>query len=111
VVVAVPTWNDVLPTVILEALATGRPVIGTAVGGIPYLLGVERQPAAETAGWLVQPDAAALAAALPIARAEADRKGPVARERYLRFFHPDVLTARLIDIYTGLTANSDQPSR
>jgi glycosyltransferase involved in cell wall biosynthesis len=111
VVIAVPTWNDVLPTVILEALAAGRPVLGTAVGGIPYLLGVEQSPASDIAGWLVQPEAAALAAALPIARAEADRRGPAARERYLRFFHPDVLTARLIDIYTGLTANSDQPSR
>jgi glycosyltransferase involved in cell wall biosynthesis len=111
VVVAVPTWNDVLPTVILEALSTGRPVLGTAVGGIPYLLGVDQSPASEVAGWLVQPDAAALAAALPIARVEADRRSAAARERYLRFFHPDVLTARLIDIYTGLTANSDQPSR
>lgn len=111
VVVAVPTWNDVLPTVILEALAAGRPVLGTAVGGIPYLLGVDQSPASEVAGWLVQPDVGALAAALPIARAEADRRTTAARERYLRFFHPDVLTARLIDIYTGLTANSDQPSR
>src|SRR4051812_28529699 len=40
VVVAVPTWNDVLPTVILEAMAAGRSVLGTDVGGIPYLLGV-----------------------------------------------------------------------
>jgi glycosyltransferase involved in cell wall biosynthesis len=111
VVVATPTWNDVLPTVILEALAAGRPVLGTAVGGIPYLLGVATSPSSETAGWLVQPQAAALAAALPIARAEAERRGPLARARYLQFFHPDVLTARLIDIYTGLPANSDQPSR
>jgi glycosyltransferase involved in cell wall biosynthesis len=72
---------------------------------------LDESPASEIAGWLVQPDAAALAAALPIARAEAEGRAPAARERYLRFFHPDVLTARLIDIYTGLTANSDQPSR
>jgi glycosyltransferase involved in cell wall biosynthesis len=111
VVIAPPTWNDVLPTVILEALAAGRPVLGTAVGGIPYLLGMEQSPSAEIAGWLVQPEAAALAAALPIARLEADRRGPLARQRYLQFFHPEVLTARLIDIYTGLTENSDQTSR
>ncbi|GAB2580922.1 glycosyl transferase [Paractinoplanes abujensis] len=100
VVVATPTWNDTLPTVILEALAAGRPVLGTDVGGIPYLVGDE-------AGWVVPPRADALAAALPIARDQARAVAPAARARYLRDFHPDVLTGRLIDIYTGLTANSD----
>jgi glycosyltransferase involved in cell wall biosynthesis len=104
VVVAVPTWHDVLPTVILEALASGRPVLGTAVGGIPYLLGVD-QPG-PLAGWVVEPDPAALAAALPVARAEAGALGGAARDRYLSTFHPDVLTRQLIDIYTGLSANS-----
>ncbi len=104
VVIAVPTWNDVLPTVILEAMASGRPVLGTAVGGIPYLVGGE-------AGWVVEPDPSALAAALPIARAEAAVLAPAARARYLRHFHPDVLTPRLIEIYTTLTANSDHSIR
>jgi glycosyltransferase involved in cell wall biosynthesis len=130
VVLAVPTWNDVLPTVILEAMAAGRPVLGTAVGGIPYLLGgstgtaVGGNPylpgsptgtavggipsgsptgtasARETeAGWLVPPDAAALAAALPLARSRAADLATGARDRYLRHFHPDVLTAQLIDVY------------
>jgi len=99
-VIAPPTWNDVLPTVILEALAAGRPVLGTAVGGIPYLLGADEPDG--PAGWLVPPDAAALAAALPVARAEAAGRAAAARDRYLRFFHPDVLTARLIEIYAGL---------
>jgi glycosyltransferase involved in cell wall biosynthesis len=104
VVLAVPTWNDVLPTVILEALSTGRPVLGTAVGGIPYLVG-------DDAGWVVPPDPESLAAALPVARAGAAGRSAAARERYLRLFHPDVLTGRLLEVYRGLTANSDHSSR
>jgi glycosyltransferase involved in cell wall biosynthesis len=104
VVVAVPTWDDVLPTVILEAMAAGRPVVGTDVGGIPYLIGVDR--ATTAAGWAVQPDPEALAAVLPVARAGAATVAPAARDRYLSAFHPDVLTRKLIDIYSGLPANS-----
>jgi glycosyltransferase involved in cell wall biosynthesis len=106
VVVAVPTWDDVLPTVILEAMAAGRPVVGTAVGGIPYLL----NGADGTAGWVVAPDAEALAAVLPVARSEAATMAPAARDRYLRAFHPDVLINRLVQIYTGLTADVTRPT-
>ena len=109
VIVAVPTWDDVLPTVILEAMATGRPVLGTEVGGIPYLLGTDGAGAA--AGWVVKPDAGALAAALPIARDNAAAVAPAARDRYLRAFHPDVVTRQLIDIYRGLIANSHPAPR
>ena len=104
VVLATSTWNDVLPTVILEAMAYGRAVLATAVGGIPYLVGDE-------AGWTVAPDAAALAAALPVARDEAAARAKAARARYLRDFHPDVLTARLLEIYRGITANFDRTQR
>ncbi|WP_123678372.1 glycosyltransferase [Couchioplanes caeruleus] len=130
VIVAVPTWNDVLPTVILEAMAAGRPVLGTDVGGIPYLLGLAgeedlrgpaggrdlRGPAGESdlpgpagesatapAGWAVRPEPEALAAALPVARAEAGSFAAAARDRYLRAFHPDVVTKQLIDVYNGLS--------
>jgi glycosyltransferase involved in cell wall biosynthesis len=104
VIVAVPTWDDVLPTVILEAMAAGRPVLGTDVGGIPYLLGIGETVA--PAGWAVRPDPAALATALPIARADAAAVAPAARDRYREAFHPDVVTRRLINIYSDLTANS-----
>jgi hypothetical protein len=79
------------------------------VGGIPYLLGVnEAEPAA---GWIVDPDPAALAAVLPIARAGAAAVAPAARDRYLRAFHPDVVTRRLIDVYAGLSVNSQRTAR
>jgi glycosyltransferase involved in cell wall biosynthesis len=96
VVLAVPTWDDVLPTVVLEAMAAGRPTLGTAVGGIPYMLG------GGEAGWLVEPDPDALSAALPKARAEAAVVAPAARARYLSAFHPGVLTPQLIEIYEQL---------
>jgi glycosyltransferase involved in cell wall biosynthesis len=109
VVVAVPTWDDVLPTVVLEAMAAGRPVVGTAVGGIPYLLGTDGR--GRPAGWAVEPDPNALAAVLPLARAEAAAVAPAARERYLTAFHPSVLTGQLVDLYGQLSANSHASPR
>jgi glycosyltransferase involved in cell wall biosynthesis len=109
VVVAVPTWDDVLPTVILEAMAAGRPVLATEVGGIPYLLGVDRAPTA--AGWTVKPDPEALAAALPIARTDAPGVAAAARDRYNTAFHPDVLTRQLVEIYGTLSGKRHQPPR
>ncbi|MEU6202863.1 glycosyltransferase family 4 protein [Micromonospora musae] len=139
VVLATSTWHDVLPTVIIEALASGRPVLGTALGGIPYLVGADtaRVPAGTgsaqeasaatgsatsvplsgpvsgtsavpagivtgEAGWAVPPEAAALAAALPLARTGAAALASAARARYERTFHPDVVTGQLIDVYTSV---------
>ena len=93
-VVAPSTWHDVLPTIILEALAAGRPVLATNLGGMPYLVG--------SAGWLVEPNAEALGAGLARAYAEAPAlAGPAgsARLRYTEHFAPDVLVDRLINIY------------
>jgi glycosyltransferase involved in cell wall biosynthesis len=49
-VVVIPSRSDPLPTVALEAMAAGRTVVGTRVGGLPFLL------AEGEAGVLVSPD-------------------------------------------------------
>jgi glycosyltransferase involved in cell wall biosynthesis len=95
VVLAPSTWHDVLPTVILEALAAGRPVLGTDLGGIPYLVG--------DAGWIVPPTVDGLAAALPAARTAAADLAPRARKRYEANFTPELITARLVDVYRSVT--------
>ncbi|MGC9667103.1 glycosyltransferase family 4 protein [Planosporangium sp. 12N6] len=94
-VIVPSTWHDVLPTIVLEALAAGRPVLGTNMGGIPYLVG--------DAGWVVEPEVGAIAAGLKAAHAGAAALAPAARHRYEQSFAPDVLVRRLIDIYTEVS--------
>lgn len=103
-VIVASTWPDVLPTIGLEALAAGRPVLGTSLGGIPWLV--------DRAGWIVEPTVDGLAGGLATAAREiadperAARLCVLARDRYEREFTPDTLTRRLVGIYRELHESS-----
>jgi glycosyltransferase involved in cell wall biosynthesis len=75
---------DNLPSVIMEAMAAGLPVVSTAIGGIPEMV-IESET-----GYLVQPgDAVALAGAIEKVvddRSLADRLGEAGYERAQRLF-------------------------
>jgi glycosyltransferase involved in cell wall biosynthesis len=96
-VVLVPsTWAEVCPRVVIEAMANGRPVLGTNLGGVPWLIGAEEPT---PAGWAVDPTPAALADGLRLALLAADDAGVAARLRYERSFAPSIATATLIRTY------------
>ncbi|NUR46397.1 MAG: glycosyltransferase [Sphingomonas sp.] len=88
-----PSFAEGLPVVIMEALALGRPVITTAVAGIPELVD-------NSCGWLIpagSEDALveAMEAALRAPAKELWAKGAVGRER-VRKFHDAGENSRLL---------------
>ena len=91
------TWDEVCPMVVVEALANARPVLATAMGGLPYLVG-------DSGGWTVPPEAGALAAILPRVVAEAAGLAATARQRYEELFSTKVTTAALLAVYEELIA-------
>ncbi len=101
-VVALPSWTEGLPLIVLEAMAHGRPVVATPVGGTPELL-VDGET-----GLLVPPrDPHALAAALRRVLDDpqlAARLGRAGRERVEREFTLEAMNARMLAIYDEVAA-------
>lgn len=96
-----PSTSEGLPMAVLEAMAWGRAIVATAVGGVPDVL-------ADGADGLVVPpgDPAALATALAKLAADAElreRLGTAARERARRL-NAEEVTGRLEAIYAELLA-------
>lgn len=91
-----PTLVEGTPNSIVEAMASGVPVIASAVGGIPDMI-------SDDIGILVPPgDVDALAAAMlrlardPVLRG---RMGTAARARYERLFGPEAVLPMLVHTY------------
>jgi glycosyltransferase involved in cell wall biosynthesis len=99
-VVALPSWTEGLPLVLLEAMARGRPVVATPVGGTPELV-----LDGET-GLLVPPrDPEALAAALRRLLEDPDlarRLGEAGRARVAERFTAAAQARRILAIYDEL---------
>jgi glycosyltransferase involved in cell wall biosynthesis len=98
-VFCLPSRSEGLPLVVLEAMAHGKPVVATAVGGTPELV-----RDGET-GLLVPPgDASALAAALRSLIADperAARMGAAGRRRVLDEFGAAAMVERILGLYEG----------
>ncbi len=98
---ALVSAREGLPRSVLEALAAGRPVIGTSTRGITDAVG-------DTAGWIVPAEAAALAAAIDAAAidpAETRRRGEAARVRAAREFSLDAVIADYEELYREAVAS------
>jgi glycosyltransferase involved in cell wall biosynthesis len=93
-----PSFAEGVPVVLMEAMASGKPVIATQVGGVSELVedGVS--------GHVVPPgDAASLAEAI-IALADPDRRarmGAAGRERVVTEFDIRIEAARIATLLTG----------
>jgi glycosyltransferase involved in cell wall biosynthesis len=97
-VFVLPSIAEGMPRVILEAMASEVPVVGTEVGGIPEIIN------GRDVGLLVPPrDAAALAKAMiniaNMPRQELIKRTEKAKDRIRRFYAHEVLAEKLKDMY------------
>jgi glycosyltransferase involved in cell wall biosynthesis len=101
---AFPSRADTLPLVILEAMISGKPVVSTRIGGIPF------EVTADT-GILIDPGRPdALANALDSLVADPglrERMGKAGRERALSIFNWETSAAHAMEIYQDVVSHKE----
>ena len=103
-VFCLPSWYEAMPLSILEAMASGLPVVATTVGQIPEVVDSE-------VGELVSPqDPEQLADALERLLVSPDLRqaeGAAARERVVSDFSLETAVTTVEDVYLSITDPSD----
>ena len=101
-VFALPSLNEGIPMVLLEALALARPVVASRVGGIPDI--IEH----DVSGLLSEPgnvhDIAQRCVSLLDDRERASRLGATGRTRIAERFSAGVMASRMVNVYRTLVA-------
>lgn len=100
VVVVPSTCPEAFPRVVVEAFAHGRPVLATALGGLPGIV-------THDVGLLVEPQVDDLASGF----AQLSHLGSLdfrtrARRRYETLYAPDVVHGQLLDVYRALAGSA-----
>lgn len=108
-VVVLPSLSEGFPNAVLEAMATGKPVIATHVGGVPEMV-VEGET-----GLLVSPgNAEALGAAILKVLQDPERAaamGRAGRERVREQFSLDRMVGQVQDLYEDILRQARQAGR
>lgn len=101
---ALPSFREALPMAVLEAMARAKPVVATAVGGVP-----EAVVHGET-GLLVPPgDDAALASALLTLASDPEKRremGALGRTRFEASFTADAMARQTLEVYRRVLARA-----
>jgi len=96
-VFVMPSFTEGTPNSIVEAMANGKPIIASAVGGIPDMIG-------DDSGILVPPgDARALAKAMIVLAKNPELRrqmGEAALKRYRILFSPGAVVPLMLETYT-----------
>lgn len=101
-VFVLPSWTEGLSLAMLEAMAHGKPVVATPVGGTP-----EAVVDGETGVLVPVRDPQALAGAIRDLLADPDRAlrlGESGRKRVAEHFSADAMTRRMLEIYDEVAA-------
>ena len=101
-----PSFTEGTPNSIVEAMANGKPIIASAVGGIPDMIDSE-------SGILVPPgDARALAEAMILLAQNPQlrtRMGRAAQDRYRKLFSPKAVVPLMLETYARIAMGNKVP--